>query len=237
MRMRNSFLWILPFGAFFTGYSVTRFFVRQQPFPVPSVIGQQLQETAVQLSALRLNTRIITEKEDRDLPVGIIIHQVPEPGQQVKSHQTVSLVVTRRPPQPCAPSVTGLRVEAIIELLRDKNNEQPIELVSYYIKHELPAGVCCAQYPAPNKPLEKNKLIIYLSSGPETSVLFPSLIGLTKTRAEEIMKIQGLEAEFFHEYPVVPGHVCDSCTIQDQRPRAGVYIDLKKPPQIQCVLK
>src|SRR5205085_11984966 len=100
----------------------------------PSVIGQHIHDAIKLLSTHHLNARILSEKEDLDLPEGIVISQSPVQGQKIKSQQSIFLVVTRRPPKAQAPRLFGLNNEES----NANTQKKGIQLKSYSIESICP---------------------------------------------------------------------------------------------------
>ncbi len=221
-----SFLWILPFIAFLLGYQLLRIFTHTQTIAVPSVVGLHMNDAIKLLSANRLNVRILSEKEEADLPEGVILMQTPSQGTVVKPHQSIFLVVTRRPPKPRAPEVYGLsKAEAL-----SKAEQLDIRLKMYEIESIYPEGISIAQNVQPGHELSDKTLSLYLSSGTTPLRIFPDLKGKKVDEVTTFFKPYGIQVE------VVPSDVIDGQII-DQRPLSGTLIDLKKTPSVTVTVR
>lgn len=220
------YLWIIPFLSFIFGYAITAWFFRVESIPTPHVVGKQVHEILPIISHYRLNVRLINQKEEIDLPEGIILNQTPTPGTAIKPHQPLFIVTTKKPIALQTPHCIGIPINQLITRLQ----EQGIHPRIYTIPHIYPINHCFAQSPEPQEPLEKNRLILYVSSGNNKPIIWPNFIGY---QAEEVK-------EFLHNYNIDPYIVSDfphnqNGTIIDQRPVAGTLLtmDLQKPVSVQ----
>lgn len=229
----TSLIWIVPFVAFLLGYSTVRWFSHTEVLISPGVLGLHMHDAIKVLSSSRLNIRILKEKEEADLPEGIVISQSPEQGQKVKPQQSIYVVVTRKPPKPKALLLQGLDTVQV----QLKAKAHSIKLKMYSFESLYPANTCIAQMPAPAEPLVDDTMIVYTSSGTPSLRIMPTLKGHTVTAAKEFLKEYNITSQVFHTHFVSDDHVCSACVIKDQRPLPGSFIDLKKPPVIQLTVE
>jgi len=211
----TSYFWILPFVAFLMGYQVVRYLTHTEAVAVPSVVGLHLSDAIRQLSADRLNVRILAEKEDPDLREATILRQTPEQGRWVKPHQAIFLVITRKPLKPIAPVFEGTLSDA-----KAKAQQARIQLATYHFETTSPYEQVVAQSILPTREVDDNTMYVYVSDGPSSLRIFPRLEGRT---AEDVVS-------FFSKY-AIPVEVQGESTaaIIDQRPVAGTLIDIRRP--------
>ncbi len=211
-----SFFWLVPFLSFMAGYQLVRFLTHSETVYVPSVVGLHLNDAIRLLSADRLNVRILTEKEDPDLHEGMILSQTPEQGIMVKPHQSVFLVITRKPLKPLAPKLRG----STCRQAKRKARNAKIRLQTYTLESPVPKDRVIAQSVLPGREVKSNSLTIYCSEGSTQLRIFPDLKGKT---VDEVRSFFGL-----YDIPVrVQGDA--SARIDEQRPLAGTLIDATKP--------
>ncbi len=225
MNIKN-YVWTLPFLTFILGYSITQWFFHIEGVSTPHLIGKSVHEILPIVSEYRLNLRLINQKEDNDLAPGIILNQTPAPGTSIKPNQPLFIAITKNATALKAPYCIGTPIRQLIESFK----EMTIHPRVYTIAHAYPEQICFAQWPENNEPLEKNKLIIYISAGNNKPIIWPNFVGLP---------IQEVE-EFLSEHSIVPYIINDSMSLQngiitDQRPQAGTLltINAQQPLSVQ----
>jgi beta-lactam-binding protein with PASTA domain len=228
----HNFLWTVPFVAFIVGYHILHVLTYKATFITPSVVGCHIHDAITQLSAYQLNARILSQKEDQDIPEGIVMSQVPQQGQKIKAQQSVFLVVNRHPAKPRAPSLYNMALEDA----KSKAKKQDIYLKTYCVESRGPVNRCIAQNIQPDLAVEHNELIAYFSSGLPTMRLMPDLRGRPVTEVVEFLKMHAMQSVIGHIVPQEKSHVCNSCSITQQRPLAGSIIDSAKPPVVHLVV-
>src|SRR5204863_8913410 len=124
------------------------------------LIANQIHEIVLIISHCRLNLRLINQKEEIDLPEGIILNQTPTAGTGIKPNQPIFIVTTKKPKALPVPACIGMKVDQITLQLEKIGICPRI----YNITHHFPAQVCFAQLPEHNEPIEKNKFILYISA-------------------------------------------------------------------------
>jgi eukaryotic-like serine/threonine-protein kinase len=225
-----SFLWLLPFGSFLLGYQLLRVFTHAQSIIVPSVIGLHLHDAIKQLSAEKLNVRILMEKEEPDLQEGMILSQTPVQGAMVKPHQSIFLVLTRRPPKVRAPALFGFSVEEA----RSKADQLGLTLRIHRIESRQPYDTIIAQGQIQGKELDSKVFGVYVSHGITPLRVFPDLRG----------KIGQDIQSFFKSYDTITVELLTPSQekgdpaqiVIDQRPAAGSLIDIRKPLAVQLIV-
>jgi len=196
---------------------------------MPQLIGKSLQEGLTELATAQLNVRLLPTKEDLDSKEGTIISHVPAAGQKVKTHQTVYVVTTSHPAQQSTPSLYGLSLETINQLLHNKK----IRYKSFFVASIQQEGLCVGQIPAPKEPLLESGMIIYCSSKNTDHVIFPHLEGISAEEVVLFLKKYRISPRIFHIHAHNENKGCAHCFIKEQRPLPGTLINLHKPFSVQ----
>jgi beta-lactam-binding protein with PASTA domain len=217
-----SFLWLMPFLSFVAGYQFIRLLTHTETIRVPAVVGLHMNEAIKILSTDLLNVRILAEKEDPDLHEGTILSQMPEAGQQVKTHQSIFLVVTKRPPELRAPHCIGLTVEEV----QRKASALGITLTIESFESSIPKNRIISQSIMPDREVNQRSLMLYNSEGSTPMRIFPDLKGRL---VEEVVP-------FFTLYNATVQIQGDKAKpIREQHPRAGTLVDIRKPLTLQVI--
>lgn len=220
----QSFFWVLPFLAFLAGYQLLRSLSHVEIVEVPPLVGLHMHDAIKILSSHQLNVRILAEKEDPDIQEGIIVSQTPLPLQRVKPHQSIFVVITRKPPQPKAPTLYGLSQDQA----QLKTQEAGLTLKCSLLESTYPQGSIIAQGVQPGDEVDDKSIHAYCSSGTTSLRIVPDLKGKRVDEVISFFKQYSIKVDVKHPDAEL-GHSCSSCTIRDQRPFAGTLIDLKKP--------
>jgi len=228
MNAKN-FLWITPFLSFAAGYLIMHQLFSQSETITPTLTGKPIHEVLAIVTEKNLNLRLIDQKEESALPEGIILHQTPFAGSSIKSHQPIFIVISKKPETMQSPLCIGYTIDTIHKQLIEKGIQAHI----YYLPHAYPEQICFAQSPPQGEFLEKNKLILYVSSGNNKPIIWPDF------KHESYEKV----AQFLSTYTITPQIISGSAFIQDnydykiidQRPFAGTLLTLDedKPLSVQ----
>lgn len=228
MKLKH-FLWTLPFICFIGSYFVAHWALVTEQLIAPCLIGKQLPEVMSILTSVNLNARILTQKEDNDLPTGTILSQIPLSGHTIRPHQSVFLVTSKQSPLKIALNFLKKNKKEL-EFLCSKEG---ISLKTHYVPSKYPEGTCIGQIPGPNQPLPDNKVTVYLSNSNNKLVIVPSFKKHFTQEVVSFLDDNALKYKLIHSKPIEQNHVCRNCIISDQRPMAGTLIDLKKEQIIQ----
>lgn len=225
----RQFFWTTPFICFLLGYYLLNFFYKSHNIAMPHLVGKQIQQALIELSSHTLNSRILAEKEDPHVPVGTILSQIPLPTQKVKPHQTVLLTTAKHPQQQSALDFKGKQETDIETFL--KNHK--IRYKKFFIESLTPEKNCITHIPAPGKQLSKDGMILYFSHDTSHMVLFPSFEKQPVEDVKIFLKQYGLTPTIFHTSSHSDKHTCKECTVKEQKPLAGSFVNLKDPFSIQ----
>ena len=72
-------------------------------------------------------------------------------------------------------------------------------------------------------------MIVYVSSGEQKPVILPSFKGMYVNDVMQFLESHGIKTTIFHAKAFGANHICSSCTVLEQKPLAGSFIDLQKP--------
>lgn len=225
----KDFYWTLPFITFLAGYQVFNLFYKTHVIETPHLVGKQIHEAMALLSHSKMNARLIMQKEDADLPEGTILSQIPSPGQSIKPHQTLFLVASKQPLKKATPVLCNRFYNDIIPFLK----EHKIRHKAFFIETNHPEGLCIGQIPEAGKPLEKGGVTLYFAIDSNAQALFPDLHGVAVTHVKEFLQQYGITPTLFHINTISEHHQCTHCTVKEQKPLAGSFINSKKPFSVQ----
>ena len=232
----KQYVWIAPFLSFLAGYLVLQRISHVNSFKTPALVGQSLQPAIATLSAHNLNVCLITQKEDPDLPQGTILSQTPQAGQVIKPHQSVYIVISKKPQKIAAP----LLINKSHTIINKELDALGIRNKTYYLTSNRPCHSCIAQLPAAGIQLEENKIITYFSGGNDRPALIPNLKGKSVPDVIAFLQQYTNLPEIIHITKQHENHTCNAkCTVVDQRPLAGSIITLNphKTPLIQLQVR
>ena len=105
----------------------------------------------------------------------------------------------------------------------------------YTLPSIYPKGLCFAQIPLPQEPIEDTMLTLYVSGGNKKPILWPDFRQLPVSDVTNFLRTHAIEASVIHEHACLPNHTCASCIVTDQRPLAGSLISLD--PQKPCAVQ
>jgi beta-lactam-binding protein with PASTA domain len=212
----------------------------------PHCIGKQIHEILPLITQHKLNIRLIDHKEEADLPEGIILNQTPTAGTAIKANQPLFLVTTKKPVAIRAPQCIGVELNTITTQLQTANIHPRI----YYVSHPYPENICFAQSPQAHEPLEKNKLILYVSSGNNKPIIWPDFSGIPLQDVIEFLNHYNIQPHIINDKPQAQSAIAllhssklyakdeataDEYKVTDQRPFAGTLLTLdeNKPLSVQ----
>ena len=222
------FFWLFPFIFFCIGYILIANLTNVAVLETPTLLGLSTLDAVSILSNNNLNLKIISQKEDNDLPDGTITSQSPQPNSKIRPGQSIFLITTKKSEPVIMPNLFGKTENEIKKSLA----YQKIKIKTYYLNSELPAGMCVAQYPNEGELIKDKKnttVIIYLSQGSNNLAILPNLKGFKVSEIQEFLSKNNVKAQIYHTYTVDPSHICNNCVIRDQKPLSGSLIDTKKP--------
>lgn len=215
----KSFLWLIPFLCFGSGYFAARAFLHQKLVTVPSLIGKPADTALILLSEKNLNPRIIGLINEPDLAPGTVLNQIPRAETSARPHQTIFLVLCARPIQDVAKQWVGM-TQKNIDLSCASSSIQP-QYVS--LPHGALVGQCFAQFPSPEHPLTEQPTL-YVAAGTAEKYIWPSLLGAPAYDAFEALKKQGISITIIGDHSNVSYSELKKLRIIDQRPLPGSFV-------------
>lgn len=232
----KKFLWALPFVCFIAGYLFLTKLYPAKEFETPIVVGKTLQEACTILARQNLNSRLIALKEDPLLPDGTIISQTPQAGQKIKPNQAVFIVASTQPEKNSAPDY----VQKPLSEFEPELAAQNIRAKIYSVPSTAQSGICIAQWPEADLPLENNKMILYVSQTINKPIIIPNVKNKPVLEVINFLKTNGIQTDVIHTHgDQEENHTCAECIILDQRPLAGsiIALDPQKPLRMQLQVK
>jgi beta-lactam-binding protein with PASTA domain len=93
--------------------------------------------------------------------------------------------------------------------------------------------MCFAQSPQPDEPLEKNRVILYVSSGNNKPIIWPDFIGQSIETVTTLLDMHSIKPYIIDD--TIHSHTNKERIVIDQRPLAGTLLTLdeKKPLSVQ----
>lgn len=233
MSTLHHYFWLVPFLCFGTGYYLVSFIGYGSAVEVPCVLGLSLQDSLKSLSLVGLTVAIKAEKEDAQLTQGTVISQLPQPGQKVKPHQSVFLVITKKPPR--------MHTPAFISMSQQEAQEQArvlgIRLKISMLESHYPQGLCIAQIPLVGAPLTEKVMHLYISAGITSLRIVPDCRGYLLDEVIDFLKAHHIEPKMFSNDRLGQNKPASELSdetevVRDQRPLPGSMINLMKSPVI-----
>lgn len=196
-------------------------FLRPNTFPMPELIGMELESAKSSLSLSGVDEKYITEKYETsdEVPQGQIMLTDPVKGTELKAEDKIVLTVSSGPETAALDDYIGKNAEEtktaleaegyIVETVKDYNSEQG-------------EGFIFDQEPASGTEIEHNgKVVLYVSQG-TAPIKIDNLIGLTEENAKTFVEDNGLIGTYNYE--------CSDETAKDkvitQNPSSGAMLEV-----------
>jgi len=225
----NKIEWVLPFLAFIIGYFFLQFFIADHAVQMPNLLGQNLLQATQVCSKLKLNVRIITEKEVADLQPGTIITQKPLPGKAIKPHQSIFIVITKLPDPIFAPDFIKKNSTQIEIVCREKGIKNNI----YIVESSYPKDECFGQIPLQGQPLELKKISCYISAGNVQQYLFPNFINIPVYEVIEFLNKYNISCDVYNKDQKIMPPYQQNIMVLNQKPLAGTFVQLNNKLYVQ----
>ncbi len=169
---------VASFVIFFTVF-VVGFSILITPNPttkVPNVVGEDVIAGLIKLQANKLTFNIETIISEKH-PKGIIIRQIPSPGNIVREGKIVKLFVSIGAGEFEMPDLKGLHLEEAKSILISKGGI--ISKIEYVQDNFAPENTVVKTLPVEGTKLKPNSpIILYLSSGSTEGFPMPNLVGM-----------------------------------------------------------
>ncbi|HRN78132.1 MAG TPA: PASTA domain-containing protein [Candidatus Dependentiae bacterium] len=228
--MIKNYLWTLPFLLFISGYIGIQVALHQPQITTPSLVGNSIHYAITVLSHNNLNIRILSEKEDADLPPGTVLSQTPAAGQLIKPHQSVFVLLSKQPPTHTVPNLLHQSIDDIKTLTKKSG----INCRYYVLPSTYPLDTCFAQYPIAGQSLEHESLVAYIAAPLQKPIIWPDFYGCTVSEVQSFLSSYQVSIQVLHQY-TLKNHTCSECVVINQRPQAGslIMLDPEKPLHVQ----
>jgi len=226
----KSFFLISPFFCFFLGYYTIRATLHKKELITPNLTGKKLHGGLVALSGCGLNIRLAREKEDVDIPEGIILEQFPSAGESIRLNQTIFVTISKKPKPDLTPDFLEMKYKDILS----KGQELNIQPSIVWLHSNYPKENCISQFPSPQKPILEENFTIYLSTGECSLFIVPNLKGQQLSEVEEELNKYNISLETIgRNNPDLKMNYI----VVDQKPTTGSIIDLNKKLYMQLLVK
>lgn len=212
--------WLFPFLAFALGYFFLQFFMTDHAVQAPDLLGKNILQATQICSELKLNVRIIAEKEVADVPAGTIIKQKPLPQKLIKPLQSVFIVLTKLPTSITTPDFIKQNNKSIEKTCQ----EMGIKNKTYCIETSYPKGECFGQIPSAGESLESKKMSCYISAGNSQKYLFPYLINKPLTEVIEFLNKYEISCDVYYKDQKIVQPFNQEFIVINQKPLAGTFV-------------
>lgn len=229
MNIKN-FLWVAPFLSFIVGYFMMNTWFSISQTTAPALVGKQIHAILPIITQHNLNIRLLDQKEEADLPEGIILNQTPAAGTTIKQNQPIFVVTTKKPSVTHAAHYVGLPLLEITQQLQTQGIRPRI----YHLSHPYPENMCFAQSPQHHEPLEKNRITLYISSGNKKPIIWPDFTHVPLQDVIDLLDMYHIEPHIITDNTNM-FYAQDNYVVIDQRPFAGTLLTLdeNKPLSVQ----
>lgn len=225
MRIKD-YIWLLPFLSFLGGYLLIRTMIRTTDVIMPSLLGKNINNALALLAQDTISVRLLSYKEDPDLPDGTVVRQIPMPGKKIKQRQTALLVLSKKSDTNKAPSLVGKTQEVMAAEIASTR----YILKTYNVPSSYPAGRCIAQNPKQDQPVPHGAVVAYVAASQPKLVIWPNFIGKPLDQVIAFLASHNVEPHITQ-----PAAATDAPIVTDQRPLPGSIISLDEgtPPIVQ----
>ncbi len=221
----SSLTWTVPFLLFFLGYYGMHHCMNQKTYPAPHVIGMSLSAAIKKLSHYHINAQVVLEKEDLTLAPETVIAQNPSPGKTIKPHQTFFLIITKQNKQKECADMRDLPLETVQKQCASMHIMPT--LIGCHDVH--PQGICLAHFPSAGTVLKtETPFLVYHATLPSQLVIMPDFTHQLACDVILFLKNQNIKINSIHSAQQREDHFCTRCTVIQQRPVAGSFVDLSQ---------
>lgn len=219
LQIRKAF-WLFPFLAFGVGYFFLQFLITDHAVLTPTLLGKNILQATQICSELKLNLRIIAEKEVADVPAGTIIKQKPMVDKYIKQHQSIFIVMTKMPETMQSPDFVTKNSNFIEKSCQDLG----IKNKTYLIESAYPKGQCFGQIPLPEQPLPSKKMSCYISAGNNQKYIFPHLIDQPLADVIDFLQKYEITCDVYYKDQKIAAPFHHQFMVVNQKPLAGTFV-------------
>ena len=189
-------LWI-TFAIYFGGLLVLAIFMDQVAMPiivhkgddclVPDITNMSTQAAEIKLGESDLQMTVALEEFSAQVPKGVIITQLPDPGSSVKRGMKVRVTVSKGAASATVPNLRGVTLREA-KLMLEKEGLVMGDLLWFNDDEVLPDGVIIATRPPAGTVMKLNAEVQLLVNRKYTDVLVkvPDFVGLDFSEAEQV---------------------------------------------------
>jgi len=184
----------------------------------PSVVGANVEQANTTLVALGLQTTIVEERFDEEIPKGRVISTEPTAGDSIAPGGLVSLTVSKGAERYTVPSLLKLTTEAATNLLA----KTPLRIgdITEVFNSKVAKGLIISSTPIAGAQVKRDTIVdLVVSKGVETFNLV-SYVGKNGEQALNELTSAGFDVTptYIYDEVVMPGEVIS------QKPVAGVAL-------------
>lgn len=220
---------LLPFTCFIIGYVVSNILIGNKNYTTPNLVGLSLYEAIKLTSPHQINIRILSEKENANIPAGIILSQRPSPDRIIKTHQPIFVTITKSLPDIKAPLLLQQSYESVEKICRDMK----LKIKSYEFEYAAPYRSCIAQLPLANTIIHDKKMIIYCAKDKQDLYIMPDFVNQSLTDVCDCLKGYTDKISVFKNAQKIIEPYHQEAKIITQKPLAGSLISMSPILNVQ----
>lgn len=208
-------VFILASAAFLSAITAMRIAIHGREVTMPNLVGKNVAEASQMLRSRGLYL-VVADRVYNDLPINLVVRQVPTAGLLMKVSQQAHVVLSLGQRQLQIPPLEGgsLRVSRI-QLLR---SGLQVGEVSSIALPTPPADTVLIQSPKPGGSAATPRVDVLISAGPqEPAYVMPYLIGMTEADAQRRLDAAALKRKVNY----VSAPEWPHTAVIDQSPAAG----------------
>ena len=184
----------------------------------PSVVGANVEQANTTLVGLGLQTTIVEERFDEEIPKGRVISTQPSAGDSIAPGGTVSLTVSKGAERYAVPSLINITTESALKLIA----KTPLRAgdITEVFNSKVAKGLIISSSPKEGTQVKRDTLVdLVVSKGVETFDLV-SYVGKNSDQALNELTSAGFNvtSTYIYDEVVMPGEVIS------QKPVAGVAL-------------
>ena len=184
----------------------------------PSVVGANVEQANTTLVGLGLQTTIVEERFDEEIPKGRVISTQPSAGDSIAPGGTVSLTVSKGAERYAVPSLINITTESALKLIA----KTPLRAgdITEVFNSKVAKGLIISSSPKEGTQVKRDTLVdLVVSKGVETFDLV-SYVGKNSDQALNELTSAGFNvtSTYIYDEVVMPGEVIS------QKPAAGVAL-------------
>ena len=163
-------------------------------YPVPNVVGLNVDEAQTLVEEQGFNFKIIREQFSAELPAGTIIKQIPKGGSPAKKGRTIRVIVSKGGMIAVVPDVRGILLRQA-KLKLEAVGLVPGDVIEQYCD-TVDRGFVIRTIPEPGETLSQGDTVsLMVSRGSATQLItVPNVVGMKFEQARKTLQSVGLKA-------------------------------------------